>query len=111
MSKASREKGARAERALAELLRSRGWHCERNARNGISTCDLDHNIPKLHIECKWQETFKLEDFWNQATSDAPDGSVPVVMFKRSGKRWRAVLYLDDFMDLVEEVHGPSTITK
>ena len=96
MSKREGEKGAAGEREVAKILTSSGFDCARNARNGISTDDLAHAIPGVHIEVKRRERLNVSEAMQQATRDAGERS-PVVVHRRSHEPWLATVRLDDLL--------------
>ena len=94
----SKQKGKRGELELAHILQGYGYPAER----GVQYSGLKGNadvvgVEGLHIECKRSETVRDEAFIQQAEGDARKGSVPVVMYRRNGERWKATCRLDVFM--------------
>ncbi len=99
--KMARRKGATGERQLAIELNK--WllpdgtpvKAERNARNGISTTDLAHNIPDWHIECKRVQGMRLgtkllRDAMEQAEEEAVYNLGKAdwcVMFRENRRSW------------------------
>lgn len=99
MGKSSRTKGAAGERELAQLIRRRGFACERTGRNGRTSEDVTHDIPGVHLEAKRRETLAIPAWLRQAEHDAPEGRVAVVAFRQSRQPWRVVVPLDEFLRL------------
>lgn len=123
----SRRKGANFERKLAKIFKDRfnielvrtplsgGFAKKSNKADGfrgdITTVDKSIEF-KLHIEAKDQKTWKLKDWLNQAKSDCPKGSIPIVVFHKSQeiKENKVVekstnyvaLELEDFLSLVHK---------
>ena len=97
-----RNKGAAGERELCALLSEQlGFVVQRNlgqARDG----EDDITIPPFRIECKRQETLKIEPWCQQVEATAKQGEIPVVAFRRNGKPWRVILKLEDFIKLARE---------
>ena len=108
-----RNKGATGERELAALLTEQlGFEVKRKlgqARDG----GHDIEIGRFCIEVKRQERLAIEDWCRQVElsvttsaeidSEGSIGSpVPVVIFRRSGQPWRAVVPLDWFCKAVRE---------
>src|SRR5207253_3178036 len=54
----------------------------------------------LHIESKRHETARPWAWYEQASSEAPAGAVPVVAFRRSRSPWLALIALDDLARLL-----------
>lgn len=102
--KFSRDKGSRFERDLAKILTAGGFPASRNARNGLSTDDIAHQIPGLHIEAKHCEKIMIPKWWEQAVKDA-EGRRPAIVFKQNHKSPRVVIELDYFLELLRCTHG------
>ncbi len=103
MAKMSRDKGARGEREVAALLRSRGITAERGVQRDGSkgSPDVKSEFDDwLHIEVKRVEAFKLYPSLAQATEEAREGKVPCVFHRRRGEEWVVVLKAQDFIDLI-----------
>jgi hypothetical protein len=101
-------KGKRIERLAAKYLQSLGFIAERNARNGLSTADLNCDecpvLSKVHLEIKGDEsidvgTKALDDAMEQAYVGAmhigangfPQQAMDkpyAVLWKRKNKGWR-----------------------
>lgn len=83
---ASRRKGNRAEVAVVNYLKSRGYDVEtsRNARGGTQKgVDVLGDFPAA-VEVKNQVRMDLAGWWSQAVEQAGDGCA-VVVHKRVGK--------------------------
>src|SRR5437899_2244767 len=105
MAKASREKGLKGEREVRDLWESHGFTVRGLEGEG------DHLVirpqkpyprwPKvLHSEVKRTETARPWAWMAQAEAEAPDGSVPVVSFRRNKSKWYALIGLDDLARLL-----------
>ena len=76
----SREKGAAAERELANILKKHGYTARRGQQYSGANGDADVvGIPGVHIECKRVERLNIHDAMQQSVRDARDGEVPVVI--------------------------------
>ena len=97
------KKGKRGERELAAVLRSHGFEARRGQqfKGGDDSPDVVHNIPGIHIECKFTERFKLYDALDQAERDRADGETPIVAHRMNNRRWVAVLSLDDLINILK----------
>ena len=102
----SKQKGSRAERLLAQILREHGYE---NARRSAQYCgntgdaaDIVDAIPGLHIECKWQEQLRLWSWYEQSQHDANDGEIPTVIFRQNRKPWMVCVSLEDFLKILKE---------
>ncbi|MCL2631496.1 MAG: hypothetical protein FWD45_00150 [Coriobacteriia bacterium] len=101
MGKAAREKGARGERELASKLRELGFEHSRRGYQwlgALTEADIESALPGIHIECKRTNRF-LSRFMFQAMNDAPDGLIPVVMWRRDHGEWIAVQFTSDFIGM------------
>ena len=94
----SRQKGARAERELAKILREHGYEDARRGQqfSGIEGEDVV-GLPMVHIEAKHVERLNLRDAMAQSERDAKEDQIPVVMHKKNRKPWLVTLNLEDFM--------------
>jgi len=106
MSNRERQKGLLGEREIKHVFASRGWTMRGLEGQG------DHIALKekwftaelrsfaLHIEAKRQERLALPAWLRQASEEAPDGTVPVVVFRQNREQWYVALSLADFLELV-----------
>jgi Holliday junction resolvase len=102
--RSEREKGARAEREVVDLLRRAGFDAHRTAAlqaNGGRGADVT-GIPGLHFEVKRQEKLGFWQAIEQAEDGAEAGEVPVVVFRRSREPWRAIVPFDYLLFLHAE---------
>lgn len=115
--KRSKVKGSSYERKIAKILKDKfkiefhrtpqsgGFAKSKNRGNDFKgdivplEDDLDF---KLHIECKDQKTWKLNDWLNQAKEDCPDDKTPVVIFHKYNTCEDFItLSLPDFLDIID----------
>lgn len=98
------QKGKRGEREAAGLLKEYGFEARRGQQfsGGGDSPDVVHNIPNVHIEVKRTETLSVYKAMEQAKEDGP-GKVPVVMHRRSGKEWLAILPMKDLLRMFQEM--------
>jgi len=100
----SKKKGSRGELELVHHLIDRGFDARRG-QQFKGTPDSPDIVSEMltkagiHIECKRVEAGNLYNWLEQASEDA-GSAVPVVMHRRSDKRWVAILDLDDFLRFV-----------
>jgi len=96
----SKQKGKRGELELAEYLRAQGFdQCRRGRQfSGLGAPDVV-GIDTLHIECKRTETLRVHEALAQAVRES-NGSIPVVMHRRSRGEWIAVLRLADLLRIL-----------
>ena len=106
MSRAQREKGKRGELQVRDIFNAVGFDCYRTPNSGGLQLPGDiQGVPGLHVECKHQERVLIKDWINQAGSDCPDGSMPVVAWRTSRMPWRVDLDLRDFAAILAELHA------
>ena len=104
-----RQKGARGEREVAQILREK--YGFKNARRGQQysgingDADVVNALPFIHIEVKRVEQLNIDNALDQAKGDAKVGKVPVVIHRKNGKKWKATLDFNDFMMLYGEYYS------
>lgn len=99
----SREKGARAERELAGILRGYGFKARRGQQFSGANGDPDVvGIPGVHIEAKRVERLQVEKAMDQSIRDAREGEIPVVMHRKSRRPWLVTMQLEDFVELYKQ---------
>ena len=97
--KRARNKGARGERELANLLRDYYGYDTRRGYVFQHESDVI-GLDGVHIEVKRTEKLKLYDAMEQAVEEADkraDG-IPAVFHRRNGKDWVVVMRLEDWVD-------------
>lgn len=104
----SRAKGARGEVELAHFLTDHGFAAERGQQHAGAPDAPDVKCPRLtaagfHVECKRVEALQLYPALEQAQRDAGPMAVGVVMHRRNGKDWAAIMPAEFFLNLVEGV--------
>lgn len=107
MSKMSRDKGKVGEREVAALLRERGIEAKRGVQHkgGAGSPDVIADMPGIHLEVKRTEALSLYEAMAQAEADAPVDARPVLVHRRNGKRWLAIMDFHDFISLWEKANG------
>lgn len=99
----SKQKGARFERKVAEILREHGYEARRGVQYNGANGDPDViGLPGFHLECKHVERLNIEEAMQQSRVDARSGEIPVVVHKRNGKRVLITMEFDDFLELLKE---------
>lgn len=101
MGKASRDKGKRGEREVAKLLREHGFTGARRGQqfNGADGSADVVGLPGAHVEVKRTESLRLYDALEQAEHDAQGVEFPVVLHRRNGRKWVAILDVEDFLEI------------
>ena len=97
----SRQKGARGERELANILKGYGY---KESRRGQQYCGSNGDadvvgLPRIHIECKRVEALNIYKAMEQAQSDRKEGEKPAVFHRKDRKPWLVTMTLEDWMDL------------
>lgn len=96
----SRQKGARAEREIAQMLRDNGFDDARRGQQ-FSGANGDPDVvglPRVHIEVKRVEKLNLDNAMEQSYNDSiQTGTVPTVFHRKNGKDWKVTMYFDDWM--------------
>jgi hypothetical protein len=98
-----RRKGLEGEREVAAVWRANGFDVRGLEGEG------DHTVIRttwrkmpltIHSEVKRTETCRPWAWYEQASSEAPAGAVPVVAFRRSKSPWLALIELEDLARLL-----------
>lgn len=101
----SKQKGARAERELANILKEHGYDAHRTAQYCGNTGDAADvvGLPGFHIECKHQERMELYKWYAQAVNDSKGKEdIPLVIHRQNNKPWLVSLSLEDFLKIIGE---------
>ena len=98
----SRAKGASAEREVAALIREYGIEARRGQQfsGSADSPDVVADIPGWHLEVKRVENLSLYKAMDQAVRDSGAGRCPVVVHRRNGRSWVAILDFETFLRLV-----------
>jgi len=102
MSASQRNKGARGELEVVELLKAAGWpRAHRNFGSGSAGGgDIARGPEGVTIEVKRRQKLDLPGAIRQAEEGAGERDVPVVAHRRDGERWQATLPLEDLLELL-----------
>lgn len=100
--RASRNKGATAERELATMLSDElGFVVKRKlgqARDGGDDIQIEH----YRLEVKRREKLAIDSWCQQIEAAAGPGEWPVVVYRRSGQKWRAVVPIELLIKAIRE---------
>lgn len=98
----SKEKGKRAEREVAALLRSYGYEARRGVQyqGGTDSPDVV-GLDGIHIEVKHVENLNINKAMEQADRDSGE-NIPVVFHRKNRTPWLVTMHLDDFMNMYKE---------
>ena len=97
MSKAQRDKGARAEREVSGILNDYGFE-SRRGNVFYREEDVMTNLP-IHFEIKRQETTKIHEWMKQSVEQCR-GKIPTVVHRRSREEWLITMKFEDFLKLI-----------
>lgn len=98
----SKDKGARFERQLANILKERGYDARRGQQYSGANGDADVvGLDGIHIEAKAVERTNVNEWYAQSCRDAREGEVPIVVHKKNYGPIMVTLALDDFLDFYE----------
>lgn len=98
----SRQKGARGERELANVLKEYGYDTRRGQQYSGTNGDADVvGLPHIHIECKRVEKLNIDKAMQQSMDDARENEVPVVMHRKDRQRWLVTMTMDEWMRFYE----------
>ena len=100
--KASRDKGARGERELADILSHElGFVVKRKLGQARDGGD-DIQVGRFRIEVKRREKLSIDAWCEQVEKASEPGDVPVLIYRRNGQPWRAVVGLEWFIKMMRE---------
>lgn len=88
MSRAQREKGRKAEAEVRTLLGLAGFEVRGLEATGDHLA-IGHGVT-FHSEVKRQEVLRLPLWTRQAAAEAPDGTIPLVSYRRNHEPWQAL---------------------
>ena len=112
MGKASRDKGKRGEREVAELLRDHGIPARRGVQyaGGPDAPDVV-GFDGVHIEVKRAETLRLYPALEQALADRRPGDIATVWHRPSGRPWTVIMLAADFIALMRALGPTNSATR
>lgn len=108
MGKAQRDKGLRGELDVRHIFEAAGFTVRGLEGKGDNLIVCGETIV-LHLEVKRQEIIKIDLWSKQAESEAPQGALPLVIYRRSRQPWRASLRLTDLLGLLCLAVGPDVV--
>ncbi len=96
MGRRERDKGRKGEREVAVIYENAGLEVRglEGAGDHLIVCGERSGFV-LHSECKRQETARPWAWWEQATSEAPAETIPIVHFRRNRSPWLAMIAATD----------------
>ncbi len=100
-----RQKGQEFERQISQDLRQSGL--DKNARRMPASgaiedlkSDIITDLP-IHLECKRQEAWNVDSFYQQAVSGKKQHEIPIVVMKKNNKNAMALLSWKDLIYLMQ----------
>ena len=108
MGRASRNKGAVAERELAAILSDELGRVIKRKLGQARDGGDDIQIGRFRIEAKRRETLALPAWSRQIEAACSGDDVPVIAYRQNGQPWRVVLLLTDFLPLLRGELKPAT---
>lgn len=101
--KASREKGKRYEREIANKLKEYGYDAHRGQQFCGANGDADViGLDGVHIEAKRREQISVYDWMAQSKAEAKPDEIPLVMFRKSNCETLVCMTFDDFIKMYRE---------
>jgi hypothetical protein len=101
VSRSERIKGLTGEREVAAIYEAAGLQVRGLEGTGdhLVVCSPSSGIV-IHSETKRQETARPWAWWEQASSEAPPGTMPVVAFRRNRSPWLGIVDLRQYAELL-----------
>lgn len=99
MGKAERDKGLRGELEVRHEFERAGFAVRGLEGQGDKLVFVVNGLT-LHLESKRQERLNLPLWIRQAAQEAPEQTVPCVVYRRSREEWRIDLGLNEFLAIL-----------
>ena len=101
----SQQKGKRGELDCVHWLIRHGFKARRGQqfKGTEDSPDVIANIP-FHIEVKFRESLNLHKAMEQAASEAPSNTVPMIYHRKNRTEPLVTMRADDWAELVKAVH-------
>lgn len=99
MSKKSRDKGLVGEREVKAAFQLAGFDARGTEGQGDHLVVCAAGVT-LHVEVKRAEALRMSDWSKQAEGEAPQGTLPLLIYRRSREPWRVSIKLDDLLALL-----------
>ena len=105
----SKQKGARAEREVAKILRNHGFaDARRTAQYCGNTGDAAdvEGVPGFHLEVKIRDEkghLAIDKWWAQAVRDSDfTGNIPVLVHRKDGQKWKITMDFEMWLEVVKD---------
>jgi Holliday junction resolvase len=104
--KASRDKGKKGEREVANMFTNLGLKARRmapmQAQKKAPEADVALEVEGFHVEVKRREKISIQQWMREVEAKAHPLEVPVCAFRSNGEPWRVCMPLEDFADLLKK---------
>lgn len=98
MGRSERLKGVRGEHEVRKLFEEHGFDVR--GLEGLGDHYASRGRIRLHLETKRQERLRIHEWMHQAETEAPGGTTPVLVYRRSRDDWHVVMSLDEFFEIL-----------
>lgn len=100
----SKQKGKVGEAEVVNILKAHGFDSHRTQQFcGYQDGDPDVTMDGFHVEVKRREKSAIWDWIEQAERDHKEGTIPIVVFRKSRKKWQVCLDFERFLDLLNDI--------
>ena len=98
-----RRKGVKGESEVRQRFVDHGFDVRglEGLGDHIATRGKPGELLALHLEVKRQERLRVPEWLRQCVDETPEGMVPLLVYRRSGESWTAVLPLDALLELLD----------
>jgi len=93
-----RAKGVRGEHEVRKLFEEHGFDVR--GLEGLGDHYASKGRIRLHLETKRQERLRIPEWMAQAAAEAPGGTTPMLVYRRSSENWHVVMEIDDFFEII-----------
>ena len=106
----SRDKGARGEREIANILTAAGFTSHRGQQFSGGADSPDVVCPQLkdtyHFEVKHVERLNLYDAIEQSNNDKSENQIGLVIHKKNRKPWLVSMLFDQWLNKIKKEYAP-----
>lgn len=102
----SRSKGKRGELEVANILKEHGYDARRGQQYCGANGDADVvGLDDIHLEVKRTEKSEIYKWMDQASDDANEREMPVIVHRKDRKPWVAIMDFEDFIKMYDMVQA------
>ena len=109
MSKSQRDKGAAAEREIANIFKDHGFNARRGQCFNHEPDVIVFELPWLHIEVKRHEKIQMPAWIKQSSEACKEGESPCVIFRQSRKDWWVAMPFTIVLELLKSKKSGTTL--